>query len=186
VLDVWSREQTDISEDQILERLEKYKNLLGKLDVIYSTVRGVDGLFPTEEEVLQLEKVVLDAKTLWTECGFNITGNPKCHLIFDGHLVYQFRKYGGLADKNEDWIESDHQVWKREKERTRTVKNFRIQQRCQVKKMRRTQHFKVRFIIERFQREKKRENPLQKERTIQKLAAKAEAKQIKRDLFSQS
>jgi hypothetical protein len=124
VLDVWSREQTNISEAGILERIDKYKNLLGKLDVVYSTVRGVEGLLPTEAEVLQLEKVVLDAKTLWIECGFNVKGNPKCHLIFDGHLVHQFRKYGGLSDKNEDWIEFDHQIWKREKERTRTVKNF--------------------------------------------------------------
>jgi hypothetical protein len=187
LLDVWSREQTNISEAGILERIDKYKNLLGKLDVVYSTVRGVEGLLPTEAEVLQLEKVVLDAKTLWIECGFNVKGNPKCHLIFDGHLVHQFRKYGGLSDKNEDWIEFDHQIWKREKERTRTVKNFRTQQRCQVKKMRRTQHFKVRFIIERFKRERKRETtPAQKERTIQKLTAKAEAKQTKRELFSQS
>jgi hypothetical protein len=58
---------------------------------------------PTEEEILQLEEVVSGARQLWIDCGFkNIKGNPKCHLIFDGHLVHQFRKYGGLADKNED------------------------------------------------------------------------------------
>jgi hypothetical protein len=157
------------------------------LDVVYSAVRGVDGLLPTEAEIVQLEKVVADAKTLWLDCGFNIKGNPKCHLIFDGHLVHQFLKYGGLANKTEDVIEFDHQIWKREKERTRTVKNFRTQQRCQVKKMRRTQHYKVRFIIERFKRERKREKtPAQKEHTFQKQTAKAEAKQTKRELFSQS
>jgi hypothetical protein len=95
VLDVWSCEQTNISEAEIFYRIEKYKNLLGKLDVMCSTVRGLDGLLPTEEEVLQLEKVVLDAKTLWIECGFSIKGNPKCHLIFDGHLVHHF---GSAAD----------------------------------------------------------------------------------------
>jgi hypothetical protein len=185
VLDVWSCEQTNISEAEIFDRIEKHKNLLGKLDVMHSTVRGVGGLLPAEEEVLQLEKVVLDAKPLWIECGFNVKGNPKCHLIFDDHLVHQFRECGGLADKNEDWIEFDHQVWKREKQRTRTAKNFRNQQRCQIKKIRRTQHFKVRFIIERFQRQRKRENPAQKARTIEKRAAMAEAKLAKRKLFSQ-
>jgi hypothetical protein len=159
---------------------------LGKLDVIYSTVRGVKGLLPTEAEVLQLEKVISEAKALWIECGFNIKGNPKCHLIFDGHLLHQFRKYGGLADKNEDVIEFDHQIWKREKERTRTTKNFRTQQRCQVKKMRRTQHYKVRFIIERFRRERKREKtPAEKERTILRENKKAEVKQVRREQFSQ-
>ncbi len=186
-LDVWSREQTNITEAEILERLGKYENLLGKLDVIYSTVRGVEGLLPTETEVLQLEKVVLDAKTLWIECGFNVKGNPKCHLIFDGHLVHQFRKYGGLSDKNEDWIEFDHQIWKREKERTRTVKKFRTQQRCKVKKIRRTQHYKVRFIIQRFRRERKREKtPAEKNGAIHRLNAKAEVKQARREQFSQS
>jgi tetratricopeptide (TPR) repeat protein len=184
---VWSQDQTNISEAEILQRMEKYKNLLGKLDVVYSTVRGVDGLLPTEAEVVRLAKVVLDAKTLWLDCGFNIKGNPKCHLIFDGHLVHQFRKYGGLADKNEDVIEFDHQIWKREKERTRTVKNFRTQQRCQVKKIRRTQHYKVRFIIQRFRRERKREKtPAQKALTSQKKTARAEAKHTKRELFTHS
>jgi hypothetical protein len=186
-LDVWGREQTNISEAEILARFSKYENLLGKLDVIYSTVRGVEGLLPTEAEVLRLEKVIADAKSLWIECGFNIKGNPKCHLVFDGHLLHQFRKYGGLADKNEDVIEFDHQIWKREKERTRTVKNFKTQQRCQVKKMRRTQHHKVRFVVEKFRRERKRETtPAEKERTIHRLNVKAQAKQAKRELFAQS
>jgi hypothetical protein len=53
VLDVWNHDQTDISEAEILGRMEKYKNLLGnKLDVVYSTVRGVDGILPTEAEVV--------------------------------------------------------------------------------------------------------------------------------------
>jgi hypothetical protein len=155
--------------------------------VTCSTVRGVEGLLPTESEVLQFEKVILDAKALWIECGFNVKGNPKCHLTFDGHLLHQFRKHGGLADKNEDVIEFDHQIWKQEKERTRTVKNFETQQRCQAKKMGRTQRHKVRFVIERFQRERKREKtPAEKERTIHRLNAKAEVKQARREQFSQS
>jgi hypothetical protein len=43
---------------EILGRMEKkYKNLLGKLDMMYSTVRGVDGLLPMEAEFIQLAKV---------------------------------------------------------------------------------------------------------------------------------
>jgi hypothetical protein len=151
-------------------------------------VRGVEGLLPTESEVLQFEKVILDAKALWIECGFNVKGNPKCHLTFDGHLLHQFRKHGGLADKNEDVIEFDHQIWKQEKERTRTVKNFETQQRFQAKKMRRTQCCKVRFIVESLRRERKREKtPAEKEGAIHRLNnAKAEVKQARKKQFSQS
>jgi hypothetical protein len=120
---------------KFLEGTEKYKNVLGKLDVVYSTFKGVDGLLPMEAEVHQLAKVVLDAQTLWLNCSFNINENLKCHLIFYGHLVHQFWKYGGLPNKNEDVIEFNHQTWKGEKEPTRMVKNFCTQQRCQVQKM---------------------------------------------------
>jgi hypothetical protein len=86
-----------------------------------------------------------------------------------------------LANKNEDIIEFNHQTWKREKEQMRMVKNFQTQQCCQVK------HYKVRFIIQRFQRERKREKTpaQQQQRTIQKQTAKAKAKHAKWELFSQ-
>jgi hypothetical protein len=61
VLDVWNHNQTNILEAEILGRMEKYKHLLGKLDVVYSTVRGVDGLLSTDAEVIQLAKVVSNA-----------------------------------------------------------------------------------------------------------------------------
>jgi hypothetical protein len=79
---------------------------------------------------------VIDARNLWIKCGFNVEGNPRCHLIFCGHLGHQFwKKCGGLSDENEDWIEFDHQSWKKEKGRTGTANNFPTQQGCQVKKM---------------------------------------------------
>jgi hypothetical protein len=65
MLDVWNCYQTNILEAEILGRMEKYKNLLGKLDVVYSIVRGVDGLLPMETEVLHFAKVVSDAQTLY-------------------------------------------------------------------------------------------------------------------------
>jgi hypothetical protein len=42
--------------------MEKHKNLLGKLEVMHSTVRGVHGLLPTEEKVHRLEKLCLMQK----------------------------------------------------------------------------------------------------------------------------
>jgi hypothetical protein len=50
VLNVEDQDQTNISKAEILEQLEKYMNLLGKLDAVYSSVsRGVDDLLPMEE-----------------------------------------------------------------------------------------------------------------------------------------
>jgi hypothetical protein len=88
-------------------------------------------------------------------------------------MLAQFIKHGGLADKTEDPIEFDHQEWKKEKERTRSVKNFKIQQKCQIKRMRRKSHWKVRRIINSFNERRKRKF---KKGRQQQDAAKAAAK----------
>jgi hypothetical protein len=68
-------------------------------------------------------------------------------------------KHGGLADKNEDVMEFDDRIWKGEKKRTGMVKNFQTcQEHCLPSEgTRRMQHHKVRFAVERFRRERKRE-----------------------------
>jgi hypothetical protein len=69
VLDIWNHNQTNVLEAEILGRMEKYKNLLGKLDVVYSsTVKCVDGLLPAEAEVLQLAQVVSESEVPFDFC----------------------------------------------------------------------------------------------------------------------
>jgi hypothetical protein len=161
--------------------------LLGKLDVIFSMVCGVDLLLPTPEEIETLKTVIEAARVLWLQCGFNIDGNPKAHLMFDGHLLAQFIKHGGLADKTEDPIEFDHQEWKKEKDRTRSVKDFKLQQKCQIKRMRRKNHWKVRCIINSFNERRKRKfNRVRKEQDANKAEAKVALKEEWRAIFIQA
>ena len=173
--------------DALCERMQQYRDLLGKLDVIFSIVRGVDFLLPTPEEIETLRTVIEAARLLWLACGFNIEGNPKAHLMFDGHMLAQFIKHGGLADKTEDPIEFDHQEWKKEKDRTRPVKGFKLQQKCQIKRMRRKSHWKVRRIIKNFNARRKRKfKEARQQRDVDEAAAKVVVKEERRTAFIQA
>jgi hypothetical protein len=170
--------QSTVAVDELPERMERHRDLLGKLDVIFSMVRSVDFLLPTPEEIETLKTVIEAARVLWLRCGFNIDGNPKAHLMFDGHLLAQFIKHGGLADKTEDPIEFDHQEWKKEKDRTRSVKAFKLQQKC---------HWKVRRIINSFNERRKRKfNRVRKEQDANKAGAKVAVKEERRATFMQA
>ena len=114
---------------------KKYERALGLLDVVWSSVRGIDGLLPSDEFLTSLEANIEKARVAWLALGLNIDGNPKCHLTFDGHLLEQVRRFEGMADKGEDWIEHLHQCWKKQKELTWHISNFELQQKVQLKNM---------------------------------------------------
>ena len=132
ILETHDPTQSTVTPEELRERMERHRDLLGKLDVVFSMglVRGVDFLPPTPEEIKTLKMLIEEAQISWLQCGFNIEGNPKAHLMFDGHLLAQLIKHGGLADKIEDPIEFDHLEWKKEKDRTRSAKDFKAQQKC--------------------------------------------------------
>jgi hypothetical protein len=187
VLETHDPMQSTVSVEELEQRMGQYRDLLGKLDVVFSMVRGVDFLLPTPEEIQTLKTVIEGARVLWLQCGFNIDGNPKAHLMFDGHMLAQFVKHGGLADKTEDPIEFDHQEWKKEKDRTRSVKNFALQQKCQIKRMRRKSHWKVRRIIDKFNAARKRQfKEGRKQRDAVKAAEKSVTKEERRTTFTQA
>jgi hypothetical protein len=86
-------------------KCNNYCSLLGLLDVIWSTVRGLNsGLLPMDEQTKSLADALKEAKALWLQMGLS-TLQPKWHLTFDGHLLQQFTKYGGIADKSDETIE---------------------------------------------------------------------------------
>ena len=51
-------------------------------------------------------------------------------------------------DKLDDVIEKAHQPWKREKERTWNIKNFKMQQKQQFAAVRKRSHFKIQAELE--------------------------------------
>ena len=56
--------------------------------------------------------------------------------------------FWGLADKLDDVIEKAHQPWKREKERTWNIKNFKMQQKQQLAAVRKQNHYKIQAELE--------------------------------------
>jgi hypothetical protein len=84
--------------------------------------------------------------------------------VCDGHMVDQVRMFWGLADKLDDVIEKAHQPWKREKERTWNIKNFRMQQKQQLAAVRKRNHYKIRAELEITRQLRKRTFKNEKER----------------------
>ena len=84
---------------------------------------------------------------LWIGSGLS-TDQPKWHLLFDGHLVDQAHMFWGLADKLDDVIEKAHQPWKRKKEQTWNIKNFRMQEKQQLAAVCKQHHYKIQAELE--------------------------------------
>jgi hypothetical protein len=148
VLGIFDPTQSRLTEQEMKDEIAKFGKMLGMFDSIFAQVRGVEaGLLPTEEQIGTLETTIEKTRELWLGSGWS-TDQPKWHLLFDGHLVDQVRMFWGLADKLDDVIEKAHQPWKREKERTWNIKNFRMQQKQQLAAVRKRNHFKIRAELE--------------------------------------
>ena len=123
--------KTPTTTDQdVISKCTEYCRLLGLLDTIWSTVRGLDaGLLPTDKQIQYLDEALKQGKTLWLAMGLS-TLQPKWHLTFDGHLFAQFKKYGGLADKSDETIEKGHQTLKTNRARFRGIGSYAQQETC--------------------------------------------------------
>jgi hypothetical protein len=97
--------------------------------------------------------------------------------------VDQVHLFWGLADKLDNVIEKAHQPWKREKEQTWNIKNFKMQQKQQLAAVRKQNHYRIRAELEitcelckrTFKNDKER-----KRKTEAKVEGVREAKVIKR------
>ena len=118
-----------VPEATVQSTCEAYCRLLGLLDAIWSTVRGLQsGLLPTDAQKLSLQTALTEAKTLWIQMKLS-TLQPKWHLTFDGHLLSQFNQYAGLADKSDETIEKGHQTLKVLRERFRGITSYEAREK---------------------------------------------------------
>jgi hypothetical protein len=119
--------------------------MLGMFDLIFAQLRGVDvGLLPTEsteDQISMLATTIEKTHELWFGSGWS-TDQPKWHLLFDGHRVDLVRMFWGLA-LDQNVIEKARQPWKREKEQTWNIKNFRMQQKQQLAVKCKINHYKI-------------------------------------------
>jgi hypothetical protein len=137
-------------EEDIHSKCLEYSRLLGLLDAIWSTVRGIDaGLLPTEDQKKSLEAALKEAKALWLLMKLS-TRQPKWHLTFDGHLLQQFQTYGGLADKSDETIEKGHQTLKTLRERFRGISSYETRETCIRRELRRARSPEIQKIIDNY------------------------------------
>ena len=94
-----------------LEKLTKvfddYMNLFRVMDLVFSNLRIPS---PNKDEIANVKESKYVMETMWRDLELSIT--PKAHILFE-HAIPQFEKYGGIADKVEDFVEKAHQEGKR-------------------------------------------------------------------------
>ena len=106
------KDESLVSDEEIESKCKTFTNILGTQDVAWASVTGIEsGLSPAEEQLQFLEQAVTKGKARWVEAGLG-TAQPKWHLGVDGHLLFQSRLCGGLADKSNATVEKGHQIWK--------------------------------------------------------------------------
>ena len=92
------------TDEEVRKKLDDHHHLFSLQDSVYSCLRIV---CPTEEDYEKTEKAIKAMEKKWEEMGMSKT--PKSHLLFD-HALDDMKKYGGLGDKVEDFLERLHQL----------------------------------------------------------------------------
>jgi hypothetical protein len=178
-----SKEDTAI-EDAIRDKCKDFARLLGLLDAIWSTVRGIDaGLLPTEAQQLSLQIALLEAKELWLRMNIS-TLQPKWHLTFDGHLLEQFKQFQGLADKSDESIEKGHQTLKLLRDRFRGISSYEQKETCIRRELRRGRSPEIQQHIDKYEALIKQSTSTKRARdTVERQDNNKRAKQEKREAY---
>ena len=101
----------------IQARVELYAHCLQQFDGFYSCINIRECQVENfEEKCLQAEEFLRAAMQSWRDLGMSVT--PKLHLLEDHAMIYM-RKYGGLADFDEEFVERAHQIGKRASARSK-------------------------------------------------------------------
>ena len=87
--------------------VDMFKLLFEYMDVVFSKLRILD---PTKLEIEEIDTAIKGLEKLWRQLDLNIT--PKMHIL-TYHTIEQVIRFGGIADKVEDFIEKSHQIGKR-------------------------------------------------------------------------
>jgi hypothetical protein len=172
------KDDTLIDDIAIDGQCEKYKCILGNQDAIWSAVCGVDGLLPTQEHIEHLKAAIEKGKQLWVELGLG-TLQPKWHLAFDAHLLSQVIRFGGLADKTDEYIEKGHQYWSTFHSRYCRIASFSKQQLAIWKAERKSRHPRVAYEASQIKKGTKRSHSKETARKRQSEEKKGNLKEAK-------
>jgi hypothetical protein len=97
-----------------------------------------------------LQTALLEAKELWLAMNLS-TLQPKWHLTFYGHLLEQFNRYGGLADKSDETIEKWHQTLKTLRDRFRGITLYEQKETCVRRELCRGQSPEIQQHIDKYE-----------------------------------
>ena len=84
-----------------------FKSLFECMDVVFYKLRMLD---PTEAEIEEIDVSIKGLASIWKELDLNVT--QKMHILIC-HTLEQVVRFGGIADKVEDFIEKAHQIGKK-------------------------------------------------------------------------
>jgi len=72
-------------------------------------------------------------------------------LTFDGHLVAQVIRYGGLADKSDDTVEFQHQTLMKLRDRYRSVTSYQRREVCIRRELKRKKSPEIQSHIDKYE-----------------------------------
>ena len=123
------KKPSNISDTEVLTKLERYECLMKMLD---STLAQMMIVNPTQLELKEFENRILKTMRLWRELNISVT--TKAHLI-ECHALHQLEMFKGIIDKAEHHVEREHQVGSRLLALTRNIKRFDARTHSQLKTM---------------------------------------------------
>ena len=176
------KKEPTVSDDTVDLKCAQFARLMGLLDAIWSSVRGIDaGLLPTDTQVQHLRRATSEGKSLWLEMGLT-TLQPKWHLTFDGHLLHQVITYGGIADKADDTIEFQHQILMKLRDRYRSIASYQRREGCIRRELRRRKSPEIQSHIDSYESAiKLKNNNKRQQDAADRHTQEREAKRIKRE-----
>ena len=121
------KKPSNVSDEEVLTKLEKYECLMKMLDSTLSQMMIVN---PTQSEVTEFENRKVKTMRLWRELNISVT--TKAHLI-ECHAQHQLKTFKGIMDKAEHHVEREHQVGSRLLAQTRNIKRFDARTHSQLK-----------------------------------------------------
>mmetsp|Transcript_94090 Transcript_94090/g.271957 ORF Transcript_94090/g.271957 Transcript_94090/m.271957 type:complete len:521 (-) Transcript_94090:182-1744(-) len=178
-----AQKRQEVTDDEIEATFKKYCSLLGNQEALWSAVRGLEGLLPTQDHVEKLRRIAAHGKMVWQELGLSVQ-QPKWHLTFDWHLLHVVQRFGGLADKTDEYIEAGHQYWHRWYARYCRVANFKMRELYIRSQERKSRHPSIVKLVGDIKDGRKRKHSPQSSRAIradENEEAKRSAKRVKRE-----
>jgi len=114
-----SRRNT-ISDEDLKSRMDKFQDLLILADCMYSFCRKECGTM-TNADLVLVGDTITQFSNLWRSSGMSVT--PKAHTI-EKHLMSFLRRFRGLGNHDEEFIERAHQDGIANEKRAANTKEF--------------------------------------------------------------